>query len=196
MHEVKNQLAELALRLHRRGDARVEMEIAMSSSRRLSEMLLLEREKNQQLSVNVCAVNPADFLEILAAEYTEFFPEIEIRIDTNAAPVSAFFDDALIRIALSNALHNACRYAKSSVTISAYKEQDMLVLEITDDGPGFSDQVLESAGKTPVASTSHGTGMGLYLANRIAKMHSLNGCCGTVHLCNDKTGARFRMLLP
>lgn len=196
MHDVKNQLAELALRLHRRGDARAEMDIAMSASRRLSEMLLLEKEKKRQLNVNANPVNPGDFLEILAAEYAEFFPEIQISIDADAAPVSAFFDDALIRIALSNALHNACRYAKSSVAISAYRERDMLVFEITDDGPGFPEQVLTSAGKAPVASTGHGTGLGLYLANRIAQMHSLNGHCGTVALRNDKTGASFRMLLP
>lgn len=196
MHDVKNQLAELALRLHRRGDARAEMEIAMTASRRLSEMLLLERENNRQLSVNVNQVHPADFLEILAAEYAEFFPEKKLEVDAARAPVSAFFDDGLIRIALSNALHNACRHARTRVTIAAYEEQGMLALEIADDGPGFPDQVLQSAGEIPVASTGIGTGLGIYLANRIAQMHCLDGRCGRVQLYNDKAGAHFRMLLP
>lgn len=196
MHDVKNQLAELALRLHKRGDARAEMEIAMNASRRLSEMLLLSRENSEQLSVNADTVNPADFLEILAAEYAEFFPELSIHVDVEHAPACAFFDDALIRMALSNALHNACRYARSQVKLAAYSMRDMLVLEVTDDGPGFPEQVLKSGGKLPAAVSGGGTGLGLYLANKIAQLHQLKDRHGSIELCNDGNGGQFRIFLP
>jgi hypothetical protein len=44
VHDVKNQLAELALRLEKRGDAQQDMVIAMNAARRLSEMLLVYRQ--------------------------------------------------------------------------------------------------------------------------------------------------------
>lgn len=197
MHDIKNQLADLALRLHRRADARVEMEIAMNASRRLSEMLLLSRE-DSSLNVNADAVNPADFMKALAAEYAEFYPEITVEVDGGRAPECAFFDDVLIRMALANALHNACRHAASRVRFVAYEQSDMLVMEISDDGPGYPAHVLETAGKLPVAASAAGTGLGLYLANRIAGLHCLKDRCGHIELANGESGrgARFRMYLP
>lgn len=202
MHDVKNQLAELALRLHKRGDASAEMEIAMNSSRRLSEILLLHRESADLLSVNADTVNPADFLEILAAEYTELFPDIAINVDVDCAPDYAFFDDALIRMALGNSLHNACRHARSIVQLAAYEQDNMLVLEVSDDGPGFPESMLASGGKLPAAVSSSGTGLGLYLANKIAGLHQLKSIPGRIELSNitdesgKVSGGRFRMVLP
>lgn len=195
MHDVKNQLAELALRLGKRGDARKEMEIAMNISRRLTEMLLVHREAAELLWINADTINPADFLEILAAEYAELFPDVSIRVDVERAPVCAFFDDTLVRMALGNALHNACRYAQSCVWLAAYQLNDMLVLEVRDDGTGFSESVLTSGGELPVAASGSGTGLGLHLAHKIAILHQLQDRHGYIELSNS-SGGRFRMVLP
>lgn len=202
MHDVKNQLAELALRLHKRGDASAEMEIAMRSSRRLSEILLLHRESADLLCVNPDTVNPADFLEILTAEYAELFPDIAINVDVARAPACAFFDDALIRMALGNALHNACRHTRSRVQLSAYEQDNMLIMEVSDDGPGFPELVLTSDVKSPAKVSGTGTGLGLYLANKIAGLHRLKDRHGYIELSNitgesgKVSGGRFRMVLP
>lgn len=200
MHDVKNQLAELALRLRKRGDARTEMEIAMNASHRLTELLLLSREDS--VWINADTVNPADFLEILAAEYSELFPDIVISVDVERAPACAFFDDALIRMALGNALHNACRHARSHVQLAAFEQECMLVLQVCDDGPGFPDSVLMSGGKLPAAVSNSGTGIGLHLAHKIAGLHQLNGCGGHIELSNTAdesgqvNGGQFRIVLP
>lgn len=195
VHDVKNQLAELAFRLGKRSDAQMEMGIAMNAARRLTEMLLVHREASDQLQVNTNTVNPADFLEILAAEYRELFPAISIRIEAERSPVCAFFDDALVRLALGNALHNACRYACSCIQLTAYEQGNMLVLEVSDDGPGFPENVLASGGKLPAATSGSGTGLGLYLACKIAELHRLQERHGSVELSNSP-GGRFRMMLP
>lgn len=199
MHDVKNQLAELASRLHKRGDAKEEMEIAMNASRRLTEMLMLSRQNNDQLWVNADTVNPADFLELLAAEYAELFPDIKITINIDHAPSYAFFDEALIRMALGNALHNACRYAQTHVELAAFEQNQMLVLEISDDGPGFPEHIVASGGKLPVTVSNKGSGLGIYLANKIAEMHHLKEKKGYIELMNNingTTGGKFRMYLP
>lgn len=196
MHDVKNQLAELALRLKKRGDARAEMEIAMNASRRLTEMLLLGREESNQLWVSADTVNPADFLEVLAAEYAELFPDIEIKLDVARAPECVFFDDALVRLALGNALHNACRYAHEKVTLAAFQQNDLLFLEVRDDGTGFPDSVLSSGGQLPASVTGTGTGLGLYLAQKIAALHKLGDRNGYIALYNGAQGGIFRIVLP
>lgn len=195
VHDVKNQLAELALRLGERGDAQQEMVIAMNAARRLSEMLLVHRQASDLLGVNVDSVNPVDFLAILAAEYRELFPRLSIDISIDRAPGFAFFDDALVRLALANAIHNACRYARSCVQLAAYVNDNMLVFEVSDDGTGFPQNVLAEGGMTPSSVSGEGTGLGLYLARKIAELHQMEGRHGRVELSNDE-GAVFRMMLP
>jgi signal transduction histidine kinase len=195
MHDVKNQLAELALRLRKRGDAQQEMTIAMNAFRRLTEMLLLQRDDGEQLWVNADSVNPADFLEMLASEYTELFPDISIQLDVERAPACAFFDDALVRMALGNALHNACRHARARVQLAAFERSNMLVLEVCDDGTGFPESLLSTGGKSPAATSVAGTGLGLYLAHKIVGLHKLQDQCGYIELSN-LSGGQFRMVLP
>lgn len=195
VHDVKNQLAELSLQLGTRSDAQKEMGIAMSAAHRLSEMLLLHRQDNNLLSVNADSVNPADFLGILAAEYRELFPGLNIEVISDKAPAFAFFDDALVRLALGNALHNACRAAHTKVRLAAYEQDKMLVLEVADDGPGYPQNLLLDGGAKPSAVSGHGTGLGLYLARKIAELHHLESQHGRVVLSNAE-GAVFRMFLP
>ena len=195
IHDVKNQLAELSLRLGERGDAQKEMEIALNASCRLSELLLVHRQENETLAVNPDSLNPADFLAILAAEYRELFPQLLIEVKDNAAPSIAFFDDSLVRMALSNAIHNACRIARSKVRLAAYERDKMLVLEVADDGPGYPDGLLAEQGEGPLPVSGRGTGLGLYLARKIAELHHLENRHGYVELSNSN-GAVFRMILP
>lgn len=195
VHDVKNQLAELSLRLSERGDAQQEMVIAINAARRLSEMLLMHRQANDLLSVNADTVSPADFMAILAAEFRELFPKTTIEIDTDKAPVFAFFDDALVRMALANALHNACRAAHSKVHLAAYERDKMLVLEVSDDGPGYPGNLLKTGGVEPSPVSRRGTGLGLHLAGKIAGLHQLENRRGHIELSNA-SGAVFRMMLP
>lgn len=195
IHDVKNQLAELALRLERRADAQQEAELALNAARRLSGMLLAHREASGLLQANADAANPADMLAILAAEYRELFPALAIEIDAGRAPACAFFDDALVRLALANALHNACRHARLQVRLAAYEREGMLVFEVSDDGAGFPDSVLTAMAESPSAPSGSGTGLGLYLARKIAGLHQLQGRHGTIELSNSP-GGYFRMLLP
>jgi two-component system sensor histidine kinase RegB len=195
IHDVKNQLAELSLRLGERGDAQKEMEIALSASRRLSQMLLVHRQENDLLTVNSDSINPSDFLTILAAEYQELFPQLLIEVYDKNSPNIAFFDDSLVRVALANAIHNACRSASSKVRLTAYEQDKMLVLEVSDDGPGYPNCLLAESGSSPRPVSGRGTGLGIYLARKIAELHRLDNRHGYIELCNSN-GAMFRMILP
>jgi K+-sensing histidine kinase KdpD len=167
----------------------------MNAARRLSEMLLMHRHAKELLSINPDLVDAGDFVAILAAEYRELFPDLVIETHHDKAPSLAFFDDALVRMAMANAMYNACRVAHSRVVLSAYERDKMLVLEVADDGPGYPDKLLEKGITRPSADSERGAGLGLYLAKKIAELHHLNDRHGSVEL-NNEGGAVFRMILP
>jgi len=192
---VANQLAELSLRLGDLGNCQNEMGILMNTTRRLSGMLLLHRLESNQLSVNSDMVSASDFVAILAAEHRELFPDLVIEINDEKVPSLAFFDDALVRMVMANAMYNACRAAVAKVKVSAYERDKMLVLEVADDGPGFPERLLRDGIVAPSLANEHRIALGLYLAKNIAELHSLEGRHGSVELSNEG-GAVFRMALP
>lgn len=196
IHDIKNQLAELALRLERRGDSAGETGIALSAARRLTQLLLAQRWESGSLDGSIDSHCPIDLLEELAAEYRVLFPQLDITVEAGRCPSYWFYEDALMRLALSNAMHNACRSAAGKVGLQAAEEEGWLVLSVSDDGPGFPPAILASqASPEPMPVSRSGTGLGLFLAEEIAGLHRNQDRVGRVELANDG-GATFRIRIP
>lgn len=88
-----------------------------------------------------------------------------------------------------NLLSNASRYAKENIRIRLYREQDFVVLEVADDGVGFTRKDLENAfapyyrgERNKPASSAH-FGLGLYICNLLAEKLG-----GGMQLANDENG--------
>lgn len=88
-----------------------------------------------------------------------------------------------------NLLSNAARYAREAVRIRLYREQEFVVLEVSDDGKGFTEKDLRSAfapyyrgDRNGAASASH-FGLGLYICSLLAGKLG-----GGIHLSNRKDG--------
>ena len=186
IHDVKNRLAELALRLASSDPTAASL--ALDASTKLAQLLLLE---GQALVPNIDAHAPADLLEELAAEYRDLYPDKHISTDTAAAPALWYYDPSLLHMALANAVHNALRHCQTQIVLQARSEADKLILEIKDDGPGFPATVLAGDSRSSVGST----GMGLRLCHQIATAHQLKSVCGQVMLSNE-VGAVLRIILP
>lgn len=195
IHDVKNQLAELALRLEARGDAVRETGIALTAARRLTELLLVQRQQAGMLQANIDSSSPADLLQELAADYRSQFPNLDIHAELAGAPPYWFYDAALVRLALANAVHNACHNAHTKVSLAVRQQNGQLVFEIADDGSGFPAEKLAAIDTAPAPVSTYGTGLGLYLAGKIAELHVLNNKFGSVELANHD-GAIFRLKLP
>lgn len=194
IHDVKNRLAELALLLGRRAGCERETDIVLDAARQLTNLLLVHRQAEGMLAANIDSASPAELLREVAEEYQALFPQLELCVASINAPSFWFYDESLVRLALSNAMHNACRHADAAVRLAASVEDGRLVLEIADDGPGYPASLLNSTDAT--APGGYGsTGLGLYLARRIAGLHFLNDRSGEVALVNRK-GACFRLILP
>lgn len=84
---------------------------------------------------------------------------------------------------LGNLLSNACRYAVSAVTVDIAFDGSRLLFEVSDDGPGFSQEAL-SRGCEPFFGENRSEehfGMGLSIVAVLARLHG-----GDVELANAK----------
>ena len=203
-HDVKNKLAELALRLF---NTDVEAAaLALDSADKLSQALLLDSP--DQLVTHIDSAAPSDLVDELAAVNRQLFPTKTITVDISSAPVLWYYDVSLMRLALANAVHNALKNCNEGIALRAYTDAQSLVFEIRDDGAGFDETLLRTdwnAHEHPHASTSntgqhvYRTGLGLLLAHKIVLAHALekDGVrrTGALTLSNDN-GAVVRLSVP
>ena len=81
---------------------------------------------------------------------------------------------------IDNLIHNACRYAKSIVTIECLWTDTEFCFRVADDGVGIvADQYEEIIkpfyrAKNQLVKKSGGSGLGLAIVRRIVNLH--NGC--------------------
>ncbi len=105
-------------------------------------------------------------------------------------------DAEAVERAVRNVVENALRHARQRVDVTVLEEEDDVVLEVTDDGPGFPAEWLEhgvgrfAAGDSPQAHG--GAGLGLAIVDAIIGSHG-----GTVEIGSGPDGgADVRLRLP
>lgn len=192
IHDVKNRLAAMAARAETRGDSDTVRD-ALAAASELSRLLACYKVDAGLLRPDIDARCAADLCDELVAE-TRPLSAIEITQDTHLAPSSWYYDESLIRMVLANAVHNAMRFARQHIHLSARQADNWLEFRVADDGPGYPAAMLSEP--TPSAPISaEGVGIGLYLAHQIAALHENHGICGRVTLENAP-GAVFVLRLP
>ncbi|HWO29937.1 MAG TPA: ATP-binding protein, partial [Candidatus Acidoferrum sp.] len=95
---------------------------------------------------------------------------------------------------LGNLLDNACKWAKSAVSVQSFRENGSIVILVDDDGPGIvpemRDVVLQRGVRADEAAP--GSGLGLSIVRDLAEVYG-----GTICLENSpKGGLRARLQLP
>lgn len=202
-HDVKNKLSELAMRLM---ECDIEAAgLALDAAQQLSHALLLDDP--DQLVPQIEARCPVELAEEMTAVYSQLFPDKEVTADVSQCPELWFYDLELMRLAISNAVHNACKHGAQQTTIRIYVADDNLVVEIKNDGHEFPATLLsvdwqsftgnESVHQDHQQSIK--TGIGLLLSHKILHAH-INDKDGTIRrgkliLSNDH-GAVTRLILP
>jgi two-component system sensor histidine kinase RegB len=101
--------------------------------------------------------------------------------------------DSTLKQMIFNVMDNALEASPQWVGLEALHEADALSLVVTDNGPGFSENVLAQFGKPYLSSKGRpGRGMGLFLAVNVARRLG-----GTVTAANRPGGgAVVRLTLP
>lgn len=115
--------------------------------------------------------------EWLAEAAAKCLPGTGQRVTHRAPPIAVRMDPALMELALSNLLVNACRYARARVSAELVEALDGYELRVDDDGPGIADAERDAVFKAFTrlddsrSRVTGGFGLGLAIVARIAALH-------------------------
>lgn len=105
------------------------------------------------------------------------------------------FDRGLVQGVLNAALDNAFCHARGRVALACQAREGCAVFSVEDDGPGYPPTLLAQGESEHAVHRLDSTGLGLYFAQRIARLHQRDGRQGRVVLVN-RPGGRFELWLP
>lgn len=134
-----------------------------------------------------------EFLDSLAHTWrsTRYVPTFLYK--NRIAEDSPMVSDATLQQMVFNVLDNARDASPHWVALAAEQTQDALVITVTDDGPGFSRDILAQLGKPYQSSKGRpGGGLGLFLAMNVAR--TLGGSVQAVN--RSEGGALVTISLP
>jgi two-component system OmpR family sensor kinase len=207
-HELRTPFAVLRAELElaaKPGRSREELTAAVARAadeaarlaRITDDLLLLARDDEGRLSLQK---EPVPVRELLGQSIRQ--PTGRGATCTVAAPagLTALVDPGRIRQAVDNLVDNALRFAppQTQVVISAWADGADLVIEVSDQGPGFAPGFLPRAFERfarPDSGRSRsdgGAGLGLAIAAAIARAHG--GSAGARN--NPGGGAAVTLRLP
>lgn len=159
------------------------------------DLLVVARAADGRLPVRPDRVDLGSLLEDVRRRYADRAEGRGRRIAVDVSPgliVSA--DPDRLRQALGNLLDNALRHGEGEVTLSAREAGSAVVIEVTDEGHGFGDDIaaraFERFTRGDATRTRGGTGLGMAIVLAVAEAHGGSAEVGT------GPGGRVRLRLP
>jgi signal transduction histidine kinase len=142
----------------------------------------------------------AEMTESVASVLESHARSLGIELKTQAQPGTFWGDRNALHSMLLDLVENsldACRLDKAKashrVTLTAQAQPATVLFDVEDNGTGMDTETREKAFSLFFSSKgTEGTGLGLFIANKIAKSHG-----GTIHIDSALgTGTRFSVQLP
>lgn len=171
----------------------------------LDNFLTHTRAESGRLEILPQPVNCEEMVHEAVRLIASDFARKEIELNSEAEPIGGLLegDEHLLFRALSNMLNNACKYTpvKGWATCRLYKTEcedlgEAVVLEVRNSGPGIPPQdvphIFTRYRRSASAKGIEGSGLGLFVVDRIAKAHGGRAECESKE--NEETA--FRLLLP
>lgn len=213
VHDMKNSLATLT-RAHSEWQAQLPAELQGTPGHGVIEYefanlngMLVQLLGLYKLGVNQLPLRPDyheldDFIEAQLAHHQEVLDSRGISAGFDVDPLIplGFFDRELIGSVVSNILVNAIRFARQAIAVEVGEQDGQLCITINDDGPGYPAHMIEKQTDyvLGINAQSGSTGLGLYFASNIARLHQRNGVQGRIEIANGGAlgGGRFSIYLP
>jgi two-component system sensor histidine kinase PilS (NtrC family) len=199
-HEIRNPLAAIShagelLAEEKRAVMQTRLiRIVLDNSRRIERMVADVLELGRRDRVTQESISFADFMRVFIEDNSSFGsldpqlvscvipPELRIR-----------FDRIHLHQVLWNLISNAKRYCSGkpgAVRVAARPaEHGCVLIEISDDGPGFAPEIRNQVFEPFFTTDSKGTGLGLYIARELAQAND-----ATLELDEAPVGAHFSLL--
>ncbi len=208
-HDIRNDLqvalASLEL-LEAQDSTQKQVHTALESVRQAVELTNTARDVAEVMLDSGSDHEPVEVAPLLEAELRNCqssYPDAELSLDGTAPQVRVRAND-LLRSAFRNLLTNAVRHndaAVPKVVVSMMCQNDEVVIAVSDNGSGISDddrQFLFERGWR--GESSSGTGIGLYIAHKLVRSYggelSLDDDPDKRTAENSLGGATFLIRLP
>ena len=212
-HEMRTPLTaiqgmtELLANYELAGDRRREMNLAINDevkrlTRMITEYLDITRLESGATPMRLSAVRAETLIERILILLDPVAGARKIRltrmIESGLQPILA--DPDLLSRAVENLVSNGIKYSPdgTEIVISARKEEEVLAIEVADQGYGIPaadlDRVFEKFYRVPRVQDvgTPGTGLGLSLVREIAELHR-----GTVAVTSELNhGSTFSLRIP
>ena len=166
----------------------------------LIQLLSLYRFQNETMAINIDENFLLETIEDQIARNDMLFKTQDVELVVDCDPDLAwFYDNELLGNVVHNVLVNGTRYANKKMLISARHHDDGLMIEISDDGRGFPESMIDAAatnGDAPKEENS--TQLGLFFAAKIAQLHYQKDRYGYIELSNGGVlgGGVFTIFIP
>ncbi len=193
-HDLRTPLSSLRIRIETM-EPESERQKAVKTIEEASRLLedILELARQGRSSEPVQTIDLSILIEDIVEDYAETGAPVSLA-SSEKAPVAC--RPVLFRRALRNLIDNAISYGQAA-HLSVKKSGSEVLVAIEDDGPGMSEEALASAtrpfirGEASRSRITGGAGLGLTLADAIAKAHggslelknrSPHGLAAIIHL--------------
>ena len=193
-HDLRTPLSRLRLALEMSGAESKESDAMIEDIAEIDaiigQFLDFARGENEDKSVNDLDA----LVHELGEHYQRLHKKVTVEADTR---VSFPFARMALRRALANLVDNALRYAGEPIEIEAKRQDNGVVVEVRDRGPGIPAAEVERL-KRPFTrlddsrAGASGAGLGLAIVERVARAHG-----GTLELVQRQGGGLIaRLILP
>ncbi len=124
--------------------------------------------------------------------------EVDVSVTVDGPPddpLVTLGDETALERAIGNLVDNALRHARARVDVEVHSGDELVVVAVRDDGPGFPESMLPTvfdrfSSDTAGRSSTPNAGLGLAIVDAIATAHG-----GRVTAENTPTGALVQLML-
>ena len=167
----------------------------------INDLLYVSKVETGQLMVDPVMMNATDIIKEVISNLSAKAKEKNITVSyRNSRPQTITADDRYVRMIIENIVSNAIKYSYPDGTVSITSKLDptSFILKVSDKGVGISQadaqRIFEKFDRVdnPLSRQEGGSGLGLFLANQLAKGHG-----GMITVEPNKTkGSTFVLTLP
>lgn len=179
-----------------KGDAELQQELAemdgaVRRCKAIVSGILMSAGEARGVAPEVTSVRR--FLTEIVADYRASLLPGTLDFDDRFGADVTIVSDPALRQVIGNVIDNAIEVSPGTVTLTALREDDALVIEIADRGTGFAPEILATFGQ-PYRSTKGKPGGGLGLFLLVNVLRKLGGEASAENRLDG--GARVRIVLP
>jgi len=179
-------------------------EQALKLNRMVQDILDLGKLETRQLTLNLKKV---PFIEIISSTLLTVKPLFEranlnLKL-SNSIPedIEVITDADRLKQILVNLLENGYKFAFNEVSINISKEDDLITISVSDDGPGIKaeqkDRIFSRYySHNAVTQRQAGTGLGLAIVKELCNLLGYKIEVITNNIASDNHKTTFKVMIP